>query len=76
MKKDVDVVGLKVVKKVTARGAVRNEVPQKMNCGIVPDMRKTTLSIYDYEIPGGDQFCYPESGYPNGKSRVGTNMKS
>ena len=76
MKNDVDVVALKVMNKVTPRGTVRSEVPQKMDCGIVPDTRKTTLGVYDYEIPRGDEICYPESGYPNGESRVGTNMKS
>ena len=55
MKTDVDVDGLKIVKRVTARGAVRNEVPQKTSCGIVPDTITTTLGIYDYEIPGGGQ---------------------
>ena len=69
-------VALKVMNKVTARGTVRNEVPQNMDCGIVPDTRKTTLGINDYEIPRSDEICHPESGCPSGRSRVGTNMKS
>ena len=47
-----------------------------MDCGIVPDTRKTTLGINDYEIPRCDEICHPESGCPSGRSRVGTNMKS
>ena len=62
--------------KLTPRGGVSNEVPQNVDCGIVPDTRKTTLGINDYEISRGDEICDPESGCPSGRSRVGTNMKS
>ena len=73
---DVDVVVLKTLRKVTPSGTVRNEVPQKMDCGIVPDTRKTTLCIYDYEILRSNEIYYPESGCPTGKSRVETNKES
>ena len=67
---DVDVVALKTMRKVTPRGTVRNEVPQNMDCGIVPDTGKTTLKAYDYEIPRGDETCHPESGCPSGNNLV------
>ena len=70
MKTDVYVDGLKVEIKLTLRGTVRNEVPQNMDCGIVPDTGKTTLKAYDYEIPRGDETCHPESGCPSGNNLV------
>ena len=76
METDVYVDGLKVEIKLTPRGGVRNEVPQNVDCGIVPDTRKTTLCIYDYEIPRSNEVYYPESGCPTGKSRVETNKES
>ena len=76
MKTDVYVDGLEDETKLTPRGGVSNEVPQNVDCGIVPDTRKTTLCIYDYEIPRSNEVYYPESGYPTGKSRVETNKES
>ena len=43
--------GLKDYIKLTPRGGLRNEVPQNTECGIVPDKRKTTLCLYEYELP-------------------------
>ena len=76
VKTDVYVDGLEDETKLTPRGGVSNEVPQNMDCGIVPDTRKTTLCIYDYEIPRSNEVYYPESGCPTGKSGVETNKES
>ena len=51
MKTDVYVDGLEDETKLTSCGGVSNEVPQNTECGIVPDKRKTTLCLYEYELP-------------------------